>query len=587
MTDHPQDALKGSASAPSAPVQKAVSDAGPATPAAAPGSAIPKGTLVPLFIGLMLAMLLASLNQTVFSTALPTIVGELNGVSSMVWVITAFILATTIAMPIYGKLGDQIGRKPLLIFAISVFMAGSVVGGLAPDMATLIVARVIQGLGGGGLMILSQAAIADVVPARERGKYMGIMGGVFALSSVIGPLLGGWFTDGPGWRWAFWINLPIGVLALLAAIFFLKLPRKDHGRLSLDWAGMALIAVATTSMVLVTTWGGGTYAWTDPLILGLIAVFVVAAVAFVLVERRAAEPLIPMTLFRERNFVLTTIAGLFVGVAMFGALGYMPTYLQMSFGLEASVAGLAMIPMMGAMLVTSTVAGQLVSKYGKYKWYPVVGAFVITGAMALLSQMDPHQPIWIVCTYMAVLGLGLGLSMQILVLIVQNTFPLTMVGTATASNNYFRQIGATLGSSLVGSLFATRLANLMTERIPAGASGQMGNADSLTPAAVQGLPEPLHDTVITAYSDALTPIFLWIAPLVLIAAVLLCFVKEKPLATRIERAVEAEPLATGSMSIVSPEAARATVPARDDDGRVTDPSPSADRKTDRSEALSR
>lgn len=526
--------------------------------ASAPTSTVPKGTIVPLFIGLMLAMLLASLNQTVFSTALPTIVGELNGVSSMVWVITAFILATTIVMPIYGKIGDQIGRKPLLIFAISVFMVGSVVGGLATDMGTLIVARVIQGLGGGGLMILSQASIADVVPARERGKYMGVMGGVFALSSVIGPLLGGWFTDGPGWRWAFWINIPIGVVALLAAILFLKLPR-TYGRPTLDWGGMALIAAATTSMVLVTTWGGGTYAWTDPVILGLIAVFVVTAAAFVLVERRTAEPLIPMKLFRERNFVLTTIAGLCIGVAMFGALGYMPTYLQMSFGLDASVAGLAMIPMMGAMLITSTTSGALVSKFGRYKWYPVAGALIIAGAMALLSQMDPHQPLWVACTYLGLLGVGLGLSMQNLVLIVQNTFPATMVGTATASNNYFRQIGATLGSSLVGSLFASRLVNLMAERLPDSGAGQMGNTDSLTPALVSGLPEPLHDLVITAYSDALTPIFLWIAPLGLIAAVLLMFVYEKPLATRIERSVDSEPLATGNISIVSTQPRQASV----------------------------
>ncbi|MGM7666800.1 MDR family MFS transporter [Microbacterium sp. A93] len=539
MTTTSQDAHQGSASA--------------------PASSIPKGTLLPLFIGLMLAMLLASLNQTVFATALPTIVGELNGVSSMVWVITAFILATTIAMPIYGKLGDQIGRKPLLIFAISVFMIGSVVGGLSPDMGTLIFARVIQGLGGGGLMILSQAAIADVVPARERGKYMGVMGGVFALSSVVGPLLGGWFTDGPGWRWAFWINLPIGVLALLAAIFLLKLPRHHQGRPTLDWGGMTLIAVATTSMVLVTTWGGGTYAWTDPIILGLIGLFVLAAVAFVLVERRTAEPLIPMTLFKERNFVLTTIAGLCIGVAMFGALGYMPTYLQMSFGLDATVAGLAMIPMMGAMLITSITSGALVSKYGRYKWYPVAGALFIGGSMVLLSLMDPHQPLWVACTYLGLLGVGLGLSMQNLVLIVQNTFPITMVGTATASNNYFRQIGATLGSSLVGSLFASRLVNLMSERLPASGAGQMGSAESLTPAAVSGLPAPLHDVVITAYSDALTPIFLWIAPLGLIAAVLLMFVYEKPLATRIERSLEAEPLATGSLSIVSEQPRRMTV----------------------------
>ena len=545
MTQTPPESHRSPASAAATP------DAGAAPQRVRSGSAVPPGTLVPLFVGLMLAMLLASLNQTVFSAALPTIVGELNGVSQMVWVITAYILATTIVMPIYGKLGDQIGRRPLLIAAITLFMIGSVVGGLATDMGMLILARVIQGVGGGGLMILAQAAIADVVPARERGKYMGVMGGVFALSSVVGPLLGGWFTDGPGWRWTFWINIPIGLLALLAAVLFLKLPRLHQGRPTLDWLGMALIAAATTSMVLVSTWGGGTYAWTDPVILGLIAVFVVSAVAFVMVERRAAEPLIPMSLFRERNFVLTTVAGLFIGVSMFGALGYMPTYLQMSFGLEASVAGLMMIPMMGAMLITSTGSGALISRYGAYKWYPVVGAVVIAGAMGLLSLMDPHQPLWLACAYMGLLGIGLGLSMQNLVLIVQNTFPVTMVGTATASNNYFRQIGATLGSSLVGSLFASRLADLLIDRLPSGGAAQMGSAESLTPAAVSALPEPLHDLVITAYSDALTPIFLWIAPLGLLAALLLAFVTEKPLATRIERPVDSEPLATGSLSIIS------------------------------------
>jgi EmrB/QacA subfamily drug resistance transporter len=514
--------------------------------------------IIPILIGLMLSMLLAALNQTVLSTALPTIVGELNGVSLMVWVITAYILASTIMMPIYGKLGDQMGRKPLLIGAILVFMAGSVVGALAQDMTMLIIARVIQGLGGGGLIILSQAIIADVVPARERGKYMGVMGGVFALASVAGPLLGGWFTEGPGWRWAFWINLPLGVLALAAAVVFLKIPRTP-GRPRLDWGGMLMVSIATTALVLVTTWGGGTYAWSDPVILGLIATTVVAAVVFVLVERRTAEPIIPLHLFREPNFNLTTIAGLLIGVSMFGALGYMPTYLQMGFGVDATASGLLMIPMMATMLIVSTYAGFLVSKHGNYKWYPVVGSVIIAVAMALLSTLHPDLPVWVACLHLALLGAGLGLSMQILVLVVQNTFPISQVGTATASNNYFRQIGATLGSSLVGSLFASRLASLLAERLPAAATSQMGGAESLTPAVVGSLPAPVRDTLVTAYSDSLTPIFLWIAPLGLVAAVLLLFVTEKPLATTIERDISPEPLATGSLSIVAPAGAPTAV----------------------------
>jgi len=537
---------------------------GPSTPAgtAAAAPARPAHGIVPLFIGLMLSMLLAALNQTVLSTALPTIVGELNGVSLMVWVITAYILASTIMMPIYGKLGDQIGRKPLLIGAIVVFMAGSVVGALAQDMTALIIARVIQGLGGGGLIILSQAAIADVVPARQRGKYMGIMGGVFALSSVAGPLLGGWFTEGPGWRWAFWINLPLGVVALVAALRFLNLPRPS-GRPRLDWGGMALVTVATTALILVTTWGGHSYAWGDPVILGLAALAVVAGVAFVLVERRAAEPILPPHLFHRRNFNLTTAAGLLTGVAMFGVLGYMPTYLQMAFGVDATASGLLMIPMMAMIVGASTLSGHWISRHGRYKAYPIVGSVVVAASMVLLSFLDPAQPVWVASAMLALLGLGLGLSMQVLVLVVQNTFPSAQVGTATAANNYFRQIGATLGSSLVGSIFAARLSALITERMPAAAAGAAGNHESLTPAAVAQLPGPVRELVVHAYSDALTPIFLWVTPLAVLAAVLLLFVREHPLATTIERDIAPEPLATGSLSIVAPVG-----PGGDEDGPV-------------------
>ena len=532
---------------------------------AAPGSG--SRHLALLFVGLMLSMLLAALNQTVLSTALPTIVGELNGVDEMLWVITAYILASTIMMPVYGKLGDLMGRKPLLLGAILVFMAGSVVGALAGTIEVLIAARAIQGLGGGGLIILSQAAIADVVPARERGKYMGVMGGVFAVSSVAGPLLGGFFTEGPGWRWVFWINIPLGLLALAGAVLFLKLPRHS-GRPRLDIGGMVLLAVATTCLVLFATWGGGKYAWTDPVLLGLIAGTLVTAAAFVAVERRTAEPIIPMHLFRERNFVLTTLAGLLTGVAMFGALGYLPTYLQMVFGVDATRSGLLMVPMMGTMLVTSVLAGQAVSRTGRYKWLPVAGSVIVAAAMGLLATLTSEQGVWHVCLYIAVLGLGLGLSMQVLVLIVQNTFPLRQVGTATAANNFFRQIGATLGSGVVGSVFASRLAELMAERVPAAAlEGGAGGANSLPPAVVASLPQALQDPIVTSYNDALTPIYLWIMPLGLLAAAVLCFVAEKPLATTIEQDVEPEALAEGRLMVTAdePAAPRAADGERDAD----------------------
>lgn len=488
-----------------------------------------------IFAGLMMAMFLSSLDQTIFSTALPTIVGELNGVNHMLWVTTAYILASTIMIPVYGKVGDLIGRKKLFIGAISLFMVGSVIGGLAQDMAWLIAGRAVQGLGGGGLMILAQAIIADVVPARERGKYMGIIGGVFALSSVAGPLLGGWFTESIGWRWAFWMNLPLGALAIASAAFFLKLPKNTNTKPKLDFAGMILLGITSASIVLLSIWGGNTYEWGSPVILSLIAAGLIAATSFVLVERRAQEPVMPLHLFKERNFNLTTTSGLIIGIAMFGALAYLPTYLQMVTGVSATKAGLLMIPMMAALLVTSVTTGRIVSKTGRYKWFPVAGTSIVIVALILLSTMTPTMPIWLLCSYLAVMGVGLGMSMQILVLIVQNTFPISKVGTATASNNYFRQIGASLGAAVVGTLFTSKLTQLLGERLPASGSGTAGGSNSFTPELVNHLPDSIHGIVVSSYNDALTPVFLYMVPLVAVAVVLLSFVKEKPLATTIKR----------------------------------------------------
>jgi EmrB/QacA subfamily drug resistance transporter len=487
-----------------------------------------------VFAGLMVAMLLASLDQTIFSTALPTIVGQLNGVEHMLWVTTAYILASTIVMPVYGKLGDLVGRKWLFVIAISIFLVGSVMGGLADSMSTLIAGRAVQGLGGGGLMILALAIIADVVPARQRGKYSGIMGAVFAVSSVAGPLLGGFFTDGPGWRWAFWMNIPLGILAIVSAILFIQLPKRDYVKPRIDYPGMIVLALAATSLVLFTTWGGNTYAWDSLVIIGLIVATVVFAALFVFIESRAAEPVIPLKLFKNRNFNLTTGAGLITGVAMFGALAYMPTYLQMVTGVGATDAGLLMIPMMGALLIASVGSGQIVSRTGKYKLIPIVGSFVTALGLFLLSTLTASTAIWIMCLFLAVMGLGLGMSMQILVLVVQNSFPRAIVGTATSSNNFFRQIGSSLGAAIVGSLFVSRLTDILSSGAGNGASGDTGT-NSLTPAIVAALPDAARTVIVNAYNDALTPIFLLMVPLVLVAAVLLMFVVEKPLATRIEK----------------------------------------------------
>ncbi|MGM7698035.1 DHA2 family efflux MFS transporter permease subunit [Microbacterium sp. A84] len=505
--------------------------------------------IILLFIGLVLAMLLASLSQTVLSAAMPTMVGELGGVDQMLWVMTAYILASTIMMPIYGKMSDLIGRKGPMIFAIVTFMAGSVIGALAPDMTVLIAGRIVQGVGGGGLIILSQAIIADVVPARERGKYMGIMGAVFAVSSVAGPLLGGWLTEEVNWRWTFWLNIPLGALALVAAIVLLHLPKGTTAKPKIDVFGMMTLAVATASLILVASWGGNDYEWTSPVILSLIASTVVFAVLFVFVERRAAEPIMPLGLFRHRNFNLATAAGLLIGVAMFGAIGYLPTYLQMTFGADATTAGMLMVPMMGMMLVSSLLSGWLVSKYGRYKWMPIVGAALVALGLVLLGTMTPETPLWRFCVDVGLLGLGLGVNMQILVLIVQNTFPNRVVGTATAANNFFRQIGASLGSAVIGSLFALRLVDIIGERLPSGAAAQVGDIASLTPHSVLELPASVHDIVVHGYNDALTPLLLGMAPLAVVAVVLLCFIKEVPLKTTVERDIVPDSVSEGHLII--------------------------------------
>lgn len=504
--------------------------------------------IVFLFAGLMVTMLVASLNQTVLNPALPTIVGELHGVDKMLWIITAYILASTITMPIYGKLGDLFGRKPLLLTALTIFLIGSMVSAFAGDITWLIIGRAIQGAGGGGLMVLSQATVADVIPARQRGKYLGIMSSVFAVSSVAGPLLGGWFTEGPGWRWVFYINLPLGALAIIAVAVFLRLPRTRRARPRIDVAGMTVLSLATTLFVLVSTWGGTLHPWTSPTMLGLITATLTAIVLFLFIESRAAEPILPLHLFRDRNFNTSTLAGLLNSIALFGVAAYLPTYLQMVAGKSPMIAGLLMFPMMGSLLVTSTVSGWYVTRTGRYKANPIVGSLLVAVAMLLMSQLTVETPIWLLCCFIAVLGVGLGASTQIMVLVVQNSFPIEEVGTATAGNNYFRQIGATLGSAVVGSVFASRLTTLMMERVPADAFPG-SDPNSLTPSAVHTLPDALQQPIIESYNDALTPIYLAISPLGVVAAILLCFVIEKPLATTITRRKEpvvSDPATTSS-----------------------------------------
>ena len=479
-----------------------------------------------IYAALIVSMLLSALDQTIVSTALPTIVGELDGLSEMAWVTTAYILAVTIGMPVYGKLGDLIGRRPLFLWALGIFVAGSLLSGLSQDIGQLIGFRALQGLGGGGLMICTQAIIADLVPPRQRGKYMGAMGAVFGLASVAGPLLGGWITDHTSWRWAFWINVPLGIAAFVIAYLGIRLP-KPKRTVKLDYLGTILMAITVTSLVLVSDWGGNDYAWDSPLILTLIAVTLAGAIAFVLVERRAAEPLIPVRMLRQPVFSTATLIGMIaVGAGMFAVIAYMPTYLQMVYGYSATVSGLLLIPMIVGLVLTSTVSGQLVSRTGHYKGFIIAGAAIVPTGVWLFSTLTADSPVWLLCAYLGVTGAGVGLLMQNLLLAVQNALPQRDVGTATSSNNFFREIGATVATAAVGALFSDRLTTALS-----GLAGNLGGAgtESLTPALVKSLPEGVRDQIVNAYADSLLPIFAGVAGVALIALVLAIFLPNRKL----------------------------------------------------------
>lgn len=487
-----------------------------------------------LFVGLMVGLLLSELDQTIFSTALPTIVGELDGLDQMLWVTTAYVLAATIMMPVYGKLGDLIGRKRLFIAALTVFVAGSVIGGLSPDMTWLIAGRTVQGLGGGGLLILIQAIVADVIPARRRTAYMSVIGAMFALSAVLGPFLGGWFAEGVGWRWAFWINVPLGGVAIASAATLLPAPRRRAKRLTIDVWGITAMTVAVTSIVLLASWGGTQYGWTSPVILSIGSTAVLASIGFVLVERRASEPIIPLSLFRERNFTAATMAGLIMAVAMFGVISYLPSYLQMVNGLTATGSGLLMLTLMAGLMTTTIISAQIVSRTGHYRWLTILGSAVVAVALALLSTLSVQTDLRIIGGFLFLLGAGIGCALEVLVVIVQNTVPAAQVGTATAANGFFREIGVSLGSAVVGTLFTSRLMTLLAERLAAGPSAGI-DIGTLTPAHVRQLSDTIGAPIVSSYNDALTPVFLYLVPLMVLSVVVLSFIRPVPLATTITR----------------------------------------------------
>ena len=409
-----------------------------------------------VFGGLLLVMLLAALDSTIVATALPTIVNEFGGLAHISWVVTAYLLAQTIVTPIYGKLGDLYGRKRVLQFAIVIFLIGSALCGLSQSMSHLIIFRAIQGLGGGGLMVTTQAVVADVVPPRQRGRYQGIFGAAFGVASIAGPLLGGYFTTHWTWRWIFYINLPVGIIALV--VLAATLPaQSSYARHAIDYLGAGLLALSLASIVLVTDLGGTEYSFSSPLMIGLIVIAVLALIAFILVERKASEPVLPLRLFRTRDVWVTSVVGLIIGFALIGSVTYLPVYLQIVKGLSPTESGLRMVPLMGGTLLTSILSGQLASRTGRYKHFPIIGTAIVTVALLLISRMTADTSTLAASFYMLLLGLGLGFVMQVLIIAVQNAVDYSDLGVATSNAILFRFIGGSLGTALLGAVLATRL----------------------------------------------------------------------------------------------------------------------------------
>jgi len=501
--------------------------------------------LTTVFAALMLGMFLAALDQTIVSTALPTIVGDLGGLNQLSWVVTSYLLASTVSTPIYGKLGDMYGRKPVFLAAILIFLAGSMLAGLSQSMSELIGFRALQGAGAGGLMVSAQAIIADIVPPRQRGRYMGLIGSVFAVASVAGPLLGGFLVDQISWRWVFYVNMPVGVLAILIVIFRLRLhtPQTRH---RIDYLGATFLSGGVGALILLTTWGGNQYPWGSSMIVGLGIAGVALLVAFVWQERRAAEPIVPLTLFRSSVFNVSSAMGAGIGMAMFGAIIFIPLYLQLVYGASATGSGLRMIPLMVGLLTASIASGRAISRIGRYRIFPIAGTAILVAGMFLLSRLGVATAPWLASVYMLVVGIGIGLVMQVLVLVVQNDAQPENIGVVTSTATFFRSVGGAFGVAIFGTIFATRLSQQLAH-LPRSVVARLGSGVHLSPAAARRLPPAVHADFLHAFAHSLHGVFLWGMAIAIIPFALSWLLKEVPLRTTLHRSAElsAEQAAAG------------------------------------------
>jgi EmrB/QacA subfamily drug resistance transporter len=490
-----------------------------------PATSSPAPRVRLIFGALLLVLLLASLDQTIVSTALPTIVGDLGGLNHLSWVVTAYLLASTVSSPLYGKAGDLYGRKRVLQFAIVVFLVGSALSGVAQTMPELIAFRALQGLGGGGLIVTAMATVGDLVPPRERGRYQGLFGGVFGIATVIGPLLGGFFVDNLSWRWIFYINLPIGLVALVV-IATAFTAQQERVRCALDWPGAVVLGSALSAIVLFTSLGGTTLAWTSRPMIGLLVGAIVLFAALPFVESRAKEPILPLELFRNRTFGVTSTVGFVVGFALFGSVTFLPLYLQVVKGYSPTRSGLLMTPMMVGVLTTSILSGNLITKLGRYRMFPIAGTAIATVGLLLLARLEADTPTSVAARDMLVLGLGIGLVMQVLVLAAQNSVAHRLLGVATSVSTMSRQIGGTIGVAVFGAIFSNRLAHEVSARLPGARVPTSAN-----PEVVRHLPPAIHDAYVAAVATALHPVFLTAAAVMLVGFGLTWLLHDVPLRT--------------------------------------------------------